>query len=65
MCDDARDAEADLARAEAEGRHHEVKMRVTVEHTVTMPGNDHTADDLQEYIDEVRDHGETVDWEEV
>ena len=65
MCDDTRDEEAAFARGEAEGQHHDVKMRVTMQATVTMPGSAHTSDDLSDYLDEVLGNGEIVDWGEV
>lgn len=64
MCDD-RDAEADQEKQIARGDCHEVTMRVTMQYTVTMPGSNHETDDLSDYIGEVQEHGEIVDWEEV
>jgi len=64
-CNDDREAEHDLALAEARGQFHQVTIRVTVEHTVDVPGPDHETADLEDFIGDVQENGEVVDWEEV
>ena len=63
-CSDDCEHEQDLAVAEAQGKFHKVKMRITIEATVDVPGSDHTTDDLQNHFDEVILFGEIVDWGE-
>jgi len=66
MCiNDDREAERDEALAEARGKFHRVTIRVTVQQTVDIPGQDHETADLKDYLDEVVEGGEIVDWEEV
>jgi len=64
-CNDGREAERDEALAEAHGQFHRVTIRVTVEHTVYVPGPDHETADLEDFIGDVHENGEVVDWEEV
>lgn len=62
-CNDDREAERDLARMEAEGKFHQVTVRVTVQATVTIRGSDHDTDELVEHLEDVRENGEIVDWD--
>ncbi len=64
-CNDDRKAEQDLAIAEAKGQFHRVTIRVTVEHTVDIPGATHETDDITNFLGDVVESGEVVDWEEV
>lgn len=64
-CNDDRERDHDLDVAEAKGQFHKVKMRVTIEATVDVPGSEHTTDDLRNHFDEVVLFGEIVDWGEV
>ena len=68
MCsDDDRQAEADLDRQEAAGKHHTVAIQATVsvETTVTLPGRLHTIDDLWEAVREKIEVGEIITIEEL
>lgn len=61
--EDDRDLEHDQDRAEAEGKFHQVAVRVTVQATVTIRGSDHDTDELVEHLEDVRENGEIVDWD--
>lgn len=75
-CNDDREMERDLARMEAEGRFHNVTMRVKLRHTigddlmevtlqgsVDVTGPNHETADLEDYVDQAVEVGEVVDWE--
>jgi hypothetical protein len=64
-CNDDRDREHELDVMEAKGQFHQVTMRVTIEATIDVPGPNHTTEDLQDFLGEVQENGEVVDWEEM
>ena len=66
-CDDDRQAEADYARQEAVGQHHEVIVEVTVkiQTTISLPGSTHTEDELLEAVQEDVGAGEITEVEEL
>jgi hypothetical protein len=64
-CNDDREAEAERDVAENRGDFHQVKLRVTFEGTIDMPGATHETDDLENYLSDAVEAGEVVDWEEI
>lgn len=63
-CNDDREAENDLAVAEAKGQFHSVTVEVTIQTTIDLAGKDHTTDELEEAVQEVIDN-EIIKIEEV
>jgi hypothetical protein len=72
MREDDRDAEHDYYSAMARGQFHQVTMRVTMQQqdmrvtmqgTVDVPGSNHETADLEDFVQDVLDNGEAVDWE--
>ena len=61
MGEDDRDLEADLDRAEAEGKFRRVTVRVTLQTTIDLPANV----DLSDFLDEHTWGGEIINGEEV
>jgi len=57
--DDDRQAEADHARQQAEGMHHDVTVDVTVKLrvTVNLPGSTHTTEELWDAVEQCEEVG--------